>query len=176
MKLFLSPHNDDAILFGAFTILRERPLVLTIFDSHKQAANGGPTLMQRRREDEDAMAILGAPVMFAGISDVSPDAKTIEDALLPFFNQPEMVYAPAVEKDGHPHHNLVGEVAKRIFRNVTAYFTYTTHGKSTGQPVACLEADWPLKKLQALACYESQIRMANQRDHWLREQYEYYAA
>jgi hypothetical protein len=52
--------------------------------------------------------------------------------------------------------------------------TYTVPaGKSKGVPVE-YEAVWPLKKLKALACYESQIvtnpKMAV---HFLREQFEY---
>lgn len=176
MRLFLSPHNDDAALFGAFTILRERPLVLTIFDSHVQAARGtGITMAQRRGEDQAAMAILGAPVMFMGLSDAAPDAGALERELRGFFGQPELVYAPAAEVNGHAHHNLVAEVAARVFHRVTSYMTYTPAGKSKGTPVP-VEPGWTLKKLKALACYESQVGLANTHEHFLREQFEYYAA
>lgn len=175
MKLFLSPHNDDAALFGAFTILREAPLVVTVFDSHVQAARGtGITMARRRDEDRAALAILGAPVMFMGLSDAEPSADLLERALRGFFGQPEMVYAPAVESTGHPHHNLVGEVARRVFERVTYYMTYTPAGKSVGKPVDH-EPAWVLRKLKALACYESQITQANQVEHFLRNQHEYYA-
>jgi LmbE family N-acetylglucosaminyl deacetylase len=171
----LSPHPDDAVLFAAFTALRENPLVLTVFDSHVQAARGGPTMMTRRLEDERAMAILGAPVMFMGLSDADPNPSDIENRLRRFFNQPEMVYAPKPEAGGHPHHNMVGEVAGRVFHNVTYYMTYTKAGKSEGVRVG-REPAWVLKKLQALACYESQITRADNVDHFLRTQDEFYAA
>lgn len=177
MKLFLSPHNDDAALFGAFTILRERPFVVPVFDSYVQAARGtGITKAQRRAEDEAAMEILGAPLWFLGLSDMNPNAASVERELksLPRRLSPEMVYAPLPEVYGHPHHNLVGEVAKRVFPNVTFYCTYTTAGKSRGTAVP-YEPEWPLLKLKALACYESQIGLANTAEHFLRDQFEYYA-
>jgi len=175
MKRLLSPHNDDAALFASFTILRERPLVVTVLDSHKQCTAGGPTMVQRRREDEAAMVVLGAPVMFWGASDAAPNWPDIEDQFRAFFNQPEMVYAPAPEPDGQSDHNAVGLMAGRIFKNVKYYLTYTTAGKSKGVPVN-YEPGWAIKKLQALACYESQIRQRNQVEHFLREQGEYYRA
>jgi LmbE family N-acetylglucosaminyl deacetylase len=176
MKLFLSPHNDDAALFGSFTILRERPLVVTVLDSHKQCTNGGPTMVQRRREDEAAMIVLGgAPIMFWGASDASANWPDIEAQFRSFFGQPEMVYAPAYEAEGHADHNALGTLAGRVFKNVTYYMTYTRNGKSTGVPVN-YEPGWAVKKLQALACYESQIRQRNQVEHFLREQGEYYRA
>jgi hypothetical protein len=88
-----------------------------------------------------------------------------------------MVYAPAVEELGHPHHNMIGEIAGQVFKNVTYYMTYTRNGKSvSGNMVRPEFYEWPLKKLQALSCYESQITRPDQWDHWLREQYEYYAS
>jgi LmbE family N-acetylglucosaminyl deacetylase len=180
MKLLLSPHNDDAALFAAFTVLRERPLVLTIFDSHVQAARGtGVTMLQRREEDAAAMSVLGAPVMFLGVSDADPNAGTIERMLREFFNQPEMVYAPAFEANGHAHHNLVAEIASRLFRSVTGYMTYTPAGKSrSAREVTIERGEWITAKLKALACYGSQHEV-NPRigcwPHFTRDLTEYYA-
>jgi len=174
VKLFLSPHNDDAALFGSFTILRERPAVVTVFDSYIQEARGtGVTARQRRQEDLAAMQILGAPMQFLGISDRAPDAAELRRRLAEF-GQPEMVWAPQPEPNGHGHHNLVGEVAGGVFQNVTYYMTYTTAGKSIGHRVAH-PPKWAILKLCALACYGSQIGQANQVEHFLREQHEYYA-
>lgn len=175
MKLFLSPHNDDAVLFGAFTVLRERPLVVTLLDSHKQAARGGPTMRERRAEDERAMGILGAPLMFWEASDANPHWPDIEAQLRGFFNQPEMVYAPAPEAGGNGDHNAIGEMAGRLFRNVTYYMTYTKEGKSSGVHVP-FEPDWPARKIQALVCYSSQICRSDNVEHFLRSQQEYYRA
>ena len=32
VKLLIDPHGDDAVLFASFTVMRERPLVLVVFD------------------------------------------------------------------------------------------------------------------------------------------------
>src|SRR3982751_5072451 len=112
MKLFLSPHNDDAVLFGTFTLLREKPLVLTVLDSYIQVARGADwcDAATRRREDEEAVHdILGCSICFAGERDDAPDWNRIEDIFSGFegfLGQPlETIYAPAVEENGHEHHN-----------------------------------------------------------------------
>lgn len=120
------------------------------------------------------MQVLGAPVMFLGLSDADPNAEGLEAQLRQFFHQPEMVYAPAFEVNGNPQHNLVAEVAGRVFQRVTYYMTYTAEGKSKSPKRVSYEHDWPLKKLQALLCYESQIRLGNTQEHFLRDQMEYY--
>ena len=152
ITLFLSPHNDDAVLFGSFTIQRESPLVLTVFDSCKQLNN----TETRRKEDANAMKILGAELCFLGLSDVDPDVSQIEGLLRKYFGKAELIYAPAIEDGGHPHHNIVGLAASRAFQNVRHYMTYTRRGKSIGSPVP-FTPDMALKKLQALSCYESRI-------------------
>jgi LmbE family N-acetylglucosaminyl deacetylase len=177
VRLLLSPHNDDAVLFASFTLLRECPLVVTCFDSHVQESRGaGITAEQRRAEDQAAMRILGASVEFLGLRDSDPQFITVPAmrALLAAYGQPEMVYAPMWEREGHSHHNLVSGVAAGVFDHVTYYTTYTTSGKSRGKPVE-YALGWLAKKLRALACYESQIGLANCHEHFLRDQIEYYA-
>ena len=49
-----------------------------------------------------------------------------------------------------------------------------TVDKSTGKPVV-FDPEWPVLKLRALACYESQIALQECAQHFLSEQYEYYA-
>ena len=41
-NLFISPHNDDETLFGAFTLCREAAdiQVVVVFDGHVQASRG----------------------------------------------------------------------------------------------------------------------------------------
>ena len=168
-SLVLSPHNDDAVLFGAFTILREKPLVLTILDSAKQG-----NAYQRRTEDLEAMTVLDAQIEFLGVSDANPDWALLERLLFDF-GQPEMVYAPCPEEGGNKDHNAIGEMAGRIFQNVTYYMTYTKSGRSVGVPVP-YEPEWVGLKLRALACYESQIGRRDNVDHFLRPQYEYISA
>jgi LmbE family N-acetylglucosaminyl deacetylase len=173
MKVGIFPHTDDEALFSSFTLLRERPLVVIVFDGHVQRLRGEPiTAEQRREETNAACSILGVDVEFLGFSDANPpDAATLAKALAPYAPYP--AYVPAVEEDGHKQHNLVGTVAKAVLDVEREYMTYTRHGKSTGERVP-FEPDWPRKKLLALACYESQIRLANTAEHFLRNQFEYY--
>lgn len=179
MNLFLSPHNDDEVLFGAFTLMRDSPLVVIVFDGHVQGLRGAPiTANQRRSESISALRELGvSPPMFLGYPDTEDRPKSLLASLrhLADRHAPELVYAPAVEANGHAQHNYVGELAKQIFPKVQHYMTYTrTGGKSTGSPVN--PEPWMVwRKMRALACYESQITLDNCREHFLRDIREYYA-
>lgn len=179
MKLFVAPHNDDEVLFGCFTILREKPTVLIVFDGHVQARRGASvTATQRRAESVMAMNILGVPaVRFLGLRDDDPTV-TVEQVRRRIEGMgAEEIYAPAFEPNGHHQHNLVASacndlpVAKR-------YLTYTPAGKSTSaHEVPILDGAWIALKLRALACYASQLDpRLGCRPHFLRDQREYYAA
>lgn len=179
MKLFLSPHNDDAVLFGAFTILREKPLVVTVFDSYLQPTRGnkGCDYVTRRKEDEAAFRILGCDFRFMGMRDDRPDW----DGVARHLQVADMlnggvctVYAPTIEGGGHEHHNRIGEIADQVFGDrVVHYMTYTKAGKSTGVLVP-YEPEWVLLKLKAMACYESQIKLPSCMPHFTRGLEEYY--
>src|SRR5262245_21395624 len=74
VKLFLAPHNDDETLFGAFTLQRERPVVLILYDSYVQVNRGAAwcDAETRREETRKAARILlgdGATVRFCGFRD-----------------------------------------------------------------------------------------------------------
>lgn len=87
------------------------------------------------------------------------------------------IYAPAIEETGHAHHNLVGTVVNYLFRGrvpITHYLTYTPAGKSTSRERVPVGPGMAAKKLQALACYTSQLDLDSTAPHFLREQYEYY--
>jgi LmbE family N-acetylglucosaminyl deacetylase len=173
LKLLISPHNDDGPLFAAFTLIREKPLMLTVLDSYIQPARGhvGCDAETRRAEDFAACAILNAAVTFLGFRDDRPDWRGVEAAFRTM-EVPEMVWAPAIEDGGHEHHNRIGELAAKVFPRVTFYATYTKAGKSTGTPVP-YEPAWIGKKLRALSCYESQIALKCCSPHFIREQSEY---
>lgn len=69
--------------------------------------------------------------------------------------------APRYETGGHPHHNLVADLALDEFgiENVTWYMTYRRgHTRSRGTPVP-YEPEWPALKMRAMACYTSQINL-----------------
>jgi len=72
MKLLLSPHNDDECLFAAYTLMREKPLVIIVTDSDAQLAEG-ITAQQRREESIRACELLSVPVVFLGLKDGTLD-------------------------------------------------------------------------------------------------------
>lgn len=127
-KLFLSPHSDDEALFGAFTIMREKPLVVVATDSYIQELRGDDiTFEQRRSETKRAMEKLGVESHFLGIADNAFTGEALVSALE---NAPEnirnaeVVYAPMIE-GGNKIHDIVGEVADEMFDSVFHYSTYT---------------------------------------------------
>lgn len=178
MKLLVAPHNDDEVLFAAFTILREKPLVVIVFDGHNQENRGLKiTAAQRRTETKLACEILGAEVQFLGFRDDRPPSAEIIRARLAEY-RPSEVYAPAWETTGHAQHNLIAEVCYGL-PVVESYLTYTNSGKSiSGRPAPIKQASWIALKLRALACYESQMSLNPIMacwPHFLRGQEEYYA-
>jgi len=176
LKLFISPHNDDETLFGAFTLLRERPLVAVVFDSFVQERRGyGITAAARRAETRAACEVLGVSCGFLGLRDDSPDWRAVRWALAEYKRSGVTeVWAPAVERDGHLQHNEVGAIAGELFPRVTYYLTYTrTGGKSTAGRLVPFENAWIGIKLRALAEYRSQIGHASTAEHFIRDQREY---
>lgn len=168
--LFLSPHNDDLVLFSAFGLIRERvyytmPSVITVLRSQIQEDRGtGITAAIREGEDAAAFDALDLtkweqwPYL-----DTHPAWDEIEARLvkvLPDFgSRKPRVYAPAVEIGAHDHHNRVGALADEVFgsENVTHYLTYTVDGKSRGGREVEFNPRWLAMKHRALACYMSQI-------------------
>lgn len=186
MKLLISPHNDDETLFAAFTIMRERPTVLVVFDSEVQVLRGFKDCdaVTRRQETLDAIQELagvvsaspsaanpGVPVKFLGLSDRgSYSPRTVADAIkrtvtLEAF---DTIYAPAFEAGGHEQHNqvhiaaalLVDELKTEHPVEFTRYTTYVRGQEKTRteRPVAIADPEWIARKHRALACYRSQLR------------------
>jgi len=149
-KLFLSPHNDDEALFGAFTIMREKPLVLIVTDSHIQYLRGdGITPGQRRLETQRAMKKLGVEIYFLDIPDDNITKEILTTALntIPYGNirNAKVVFAPMIE-GGNRVHDIVGEVAHEMFSNVLHYSTYT---KDRPWPIGDIEI-YPTQKERKL--------------------------
>jgi LmbE family N-acetylglucosaminyl deacetylase len=166
MKLLISPHNDDAELFAAFTMLREKPTVLTVTDSFIQFERGDDiTWMQRRQESKEAALTLGCEVEFGGI----PDTQLTADALRVLFRKYqgyETVYAPAIQ-GGNWQHDMISNVAQEMFQNVILYTTYTKSKlHTTGSVEIVPTAEEIDLKNQALFCYQSQLRLPATRPHF----------
>lgn len=179
MNLLFAPHNDDESLFAGFLIQREKPLVVIVFDGHIQAKRGEPvTARQRRAETLEALKEMGSlPPLFMGYSDVDDNPPSLKEALLALINRhnPQRVWAPAVEQKGHTQHNLVGRLVADLFPAAEHYLTYTRGGgKSRGAEVKP-EPEMISRKLRALACYSSQMQIANCRDWFMGDIREYLA-
>jgi LmbE family N-acetylglucosaminyl deacetylase len=168
VKLFLAPHNDDEALFGAFTLIRECPLVVIVTDSWVQFNRGdGITADQRWEETKNATRILGCSAFRLGLRDDTLTEDAIASALLQF-SRFDAVYAPALQ-GGHPHHDLVCAAARRVFPNVL--YEYCTYGRGNkqsyanegGRKIDPTPEERALKQL-ALAEYRSQF--ARSRHHF----------
>lgn len=173
--LFISPHNDDETLFGAYTLMRHKPDVVVCLWGMTQP---GITGTERLRETERALKILGIENFSQwGISDARPEWETIVCDLRQLGPR-ELVFAPAVELGGHDHHNMLGDIADRVFGPdcVTHYATYVRESARTRTDNEVpYEPTWPARKLRAMACYTSQINLDNTRpwfSDWDREWYE----
>ena len=166
--IFLAPHNDDESLFGAFTLIRVKPLVIVCTDSYIQYMRGdvGCEAAIRREETIKAMAIAECPVAFLGIPDTGLTEEILRDRLKHF--KPEQIYVPAIQ-GGNAQHDLVGKVAMELFGDkCERYTTYTkTELYTTGNYEIKPKHDEMDKKLRMLNCYESQLNLKSTLPHFM---------
>ncbi|HWY34294.1 MAG TPA: PIG-L family deacetylase [Nitrosopumilaceae archaeon] len=189
MKLFISPHNDDESLFGAFTIQRENCQVVIVFDSFIQTHRGylQCSAVNRRDESIQACKIMGVdPPIFLGFSDAEEYTPYLEEkiiiALKRRFKAIEAVWSPAEEEYGHAQHNMVARACRAAFGPLIKdqYLTYVNPPGQSYKSISGKEVptkpDWVFRKLQALACYYTQVTISELGcwPHFLRSQYEYY--
>lgn len=170
MKLWLAPHNDDETLFGAYTLMREKPLVLIVTDSFIQPQRGdiGCSAEERRQESIEACKILGCPVVFLGMKDTELAEDVLIQRLKPFVALGfEKVYAPCIQ-EGNAQHDLVGSVARHIFPSITRYTTYTKTELWTKGDIEVVPTNEEKElKIKALNCYKSQILLNATRPHFM---------
>lgn len=171
MNLLLSPHSDDETLFCTYTCLRHRPLVLVCFDGRRRKHYVPPEV--REAETAAAMLILGCEHQHLHVPCDPPDWELLERKLADC--QPDHVWAPLPEEDGHSQHNGVGQLALRLWPGrVSLYATYTMGGgKTTIGTEVVPDEGWPTLKRQALAAYVSQQARPGTRPHFERDQTEY---
>lgn len=161
MKLFLSPHSDDAELFGAFTIQRECPHVIVCTESWIQFNRGtGITQEQRWQETIEASEVLGYPLLNLGIRDDEVTEEKLEEALTKYVDKFEMVYAPMLQH-GNICHDMVHNVAKKLWGDkMIEYSTYTPNVLWTIGNVEVIPTPEELeKKNRALMCHKSQFEI-----------------
>ena len=160
MKLLLSPHNDDECLFAAYTLMREKPLVIVVTDSDLAE---DVTAQQRREESIRACELLGVPVIFLGLKDgtLEEQKSDLRRRLEPFASQPwSHVYAPSIQ-GGHSDHDALGEVVSTMFSPVSYYATYAAGElfSPAGREIEPTPEEVQ-RKNRALDCYPSQIPLA----------------
>lgn len=156
MKILLSPHNDDEILFGAYTIMREKPVVVIVTHATMQGDNGH----ERAMESYKAMKMLGASVCFLGIDEDKLTEEILQDKLMDFYSDETFAYFPEYEENGNPHHNIVNRVAKRLFDG-KEYKTYSgLEDRTMGEEIIPTAEELELKK-KAMRCYRTQINNPN---------------
>ncbi len=171
MKILLTPHADDETLFAAYTLLREKPLVVLCM-------TGAPrhgSFDVRLAEFVTAMTVLGCP--WVSIADTDADEDELFDRLGRLAVgrlDVDHVYAPLPEADGNDEHNLVGDIAAQIWPGaVTFYTTYTPGARTTRGERVPSEPSWLALKRKALACYQSQQAIPGIRAHFNRPLDEY---
>lgn len=149
--VFFAPHSDDETLFGAFTIIRERPRVVVCCPSTGDYG----TTADRFAETCAATAILGA----AGAEQWACALGGLALAMAAFDQRwrPPVAWAPH-PRASHPDHVAVSEAARQIFGDrVRFYHTYEETGKVRSGTLVDFAPAWVGQKLRALACYATQI-------------------
>ena len=202
MKLAVIPHNDDEAIWCSFTLMKERPMVVIVFDSYVQVQRGNPgaDAQTRRFETLHALLELGlientdvhpSQVTFLGLRDDAPDYGYLRAWLKQRRDdgQFDCIICPAWEQDGHEQHNGVARVCRDLWpaEQRTEYLTYTrTGGRSRAivdQEKMCLTPgveviptpDMIGRKHRALACYKSQMEVENCRSWFMGPINEYLA-
>ena len=163
MTLFIATHNDDEALWGAFTLLRENPVVLIVTDSWIQYNRGETACSANARWQETlkAMETLGCPVIRGGIRDDILNEWHLRN-LLEKFHGFNTVYAPAIQ-GGNNQHDLVGKVCDDLFKEKCKHYTaYTKEETYTKGNIEIKPSEQELAlKDKALACYKSQLGNTN---------------
>ncbi len=161
MNLFVSPHNDDEALFGAYVCIPHKPLVVVVLRSFVEAGwVDGPGYAERELESEASCKVLGCELEQWTHEDSNPDWDAVRASMEAL--EPERVWAPLPEPGGHPHHNVIGEMALELWPQTVFYSTYThKYGKTTTGDLVTPEPGWEEIKRRAMSCYASQIRHPN---------------
>ena len=169
--IVLAPHGDDETLFVAYTCMRERAHVIIC------SQDADPVIRkQRSLETTAAIQILRCshhewPIIAGQIEWEEAKVKLEPwNSTALVASTPDRVYAPAVDPQGHEEHNLIGNLAIAVFGDkVIPYGTYAPRGRRQRLLNDVIPtADEIQRKLQALACYRSQIENPSTRP-WFSE-------
>jgi len=167
--LLLSPHQDDEALFASYVCLRHRPLVITCIDGARKVDY--PAVEERFCESRAAMSVLGCEYDHLWVPLDPSDWEGIERRLILRGLDPERVWVPFHEPNGHRHHNRLAELATRMWPGRVSFYATYTHDEFgvyrtvVGDPVP-VEPGWETLKRRALACYPSQSGRDGTRMHF----------
>lgn len=168
--IIISPHDDDSILFTGILAQRTKAIHVIVTDSYLQPLRGeaGCSAEERARETAEACKILGCSYGRLKI----PDNEITEEKVLSAFEKLELmladvVYAPAVQ-GGNPHHDIVARAAMQMFHGQLVQYTTYTPGQlyTTGTQEIIPTPEEMQRKIQALSCYQSQLRLNSTRPHF----------
>ncbi len=168
-SILFSPHSDDESLFCAYTIMREKPLVVIITDSHIQPNRGevGCDAETRWQESVKAMDLLGCSVIRLGIPDFQLDYHQIGNFLQRSLGTFDVVYAPALQ-GGNPHHDIISRACQAVFGDKCKLYSTYGEGKwflEGKEVVTPTDEEFELKK-KALECYTSQMNLPSTKPHF----------
>ncbi len=173
MPIVVSTHFDDAV-FSCYSVLGPETTVVTVLGGVPPAgvlgdwdADGGATssrerVLERRAEDERALALSGSTVVHLDFPDKQywddlgePSTAELADGLLPYLVG--TVYVPA--GIGNDQHALVRDAVLSVRSDVVLYadLPYALrHGFGNGRDVVLDEAA-VAEKLAASRCYVTQL-------------------
>lgn len=182
--VFLSPHNDDETLFGAFTLMTVRPHVVICLRSVREFLGFGITHEEREAETESALQLLGVPSSEQwAFSDASPTWDEIHFRIEDLASKFDVCYAPTPSPNGEPprpgwgidQHDYIGFIASCAFEpdRIFYYKTYSSNDELRTWTQTPYTGEFLLRKWSALACYVSQIKLGTTAPHFVNDQREY---
>lgn len=168
-SILFATHPDDEALFCAYTLMREKPLVVIVTDAHIQANRGekGCDSETRWAETKKAMALVDLPVVRLGIADYDLDFHKLGTFLLNSLDGFETVYAPAIQ-EGNMQHDIVGRACGAAFGNKVKFYSSYAKGQwftKGNTEIVPTEEEFELKK-KMLACYTSQLNLPATAPHF----------
>ena len=168
-SVLFAPHQDDEALFCAYTIMREKPLVISVTDSWIQPNRGdvGCDAETRWAETKKAMEILGAPCIRLGIKDFELDYQFLGSFLMKSLSGFDTVYCPAIQ-EGNPQHDIISRACQAVFGSKCKLYSTYAKGEwfSKGDiEIVPTEEEFELKK-KALLEYRSQLNLASCAPHF----------
>lgn len=166
--VLLEPHYDDAVLFASYTLLKEKPTVITVLGGDTVQE---PEITARQRANENWRALsilLDSPNYEWDHSERNPDWEMVVAQMIDVRIElsPDVIWVPLMEDDGHEQHNEVSREAIIIFGAERCRF-YATYRRGSGRTrtdnEVIPEPGWRAKKYAAMACFASQIEIENTR-------------